>query len=563
MPEMDMPDIGQLNVKLTLKDSAQSKMGEYHYDINDNLRNNRPGAIRPICTYNLDKPPENTEQTIKTKDEQSPVVSLKTPRMPSTLEDFEVIGTIGTGSYGTCKKIRRKKDGKVMVWKEMEYGSMTESEKQMLVSEVNLLRELRHQHIVRYYDRIIDRTQAIIYIIMEYCQGGDLASIISRNRKDGTHVSEDFAWKILIQATLALKECHRRKNGKAVLHRDLKPANVFLDADANVKLGDFGLARVLQHEHSLAQTYVGTPYYMSPELVNNQSYNEKSDIWSLGCMLYELCALTPPFTATNEGDLKRKIRIGQFPRLPTQYSLELDMIIRRMIQVEVSMRPSIDSILADSVVQRKQDSLNRKNSNVPKSKETRHSGGRLSGSSEKEAPVSVSGQETVVAKMRQLALKEKELESRERSLAIKEKLAEDKLKRARELLEKCSCGNRYASGEATPRLGGLAPSSEDADSELVTPPSCLLSGKTKDSHSPKKHVTFHNILNSKENLRGKLGQVFPIDIEPYKSTETSLRNEKSYNFLFRNPGIADLSPYTGREMRTKYTRKDFGLLNFR
>ena len=72
-----------------------------------------------------------------------------------------------------------------MVWKEMEYGCMSESEKQMLVSEVNLLRELKHQHIVRYYDRIIDRSRAIIYIIMEYCQGGDLASIISRNRKEG------------------------------------------------------------------------------------------------------------------------------------------------------------------------------------------------------------------------------------------------------------------------------------------------------------------------------------------------------------------------------------------
>lgn len=376
--------------------------------------------------------------------------------MPSTLEDFEVIATIGTGSYGTCKKIRRKKDGKVMVWKEMEYGSMTESEKQMLVSEVNLLRELRHQHIVRYYDRIIDRTQAIIYIIMEYCQGGDLASIISQNRKNGTHVSEDFAWKILIQATLALKECHRRKNGKAVLHRDLKPANVFLDGDANVKLGDFGLARVLHHEHSLAQTYVGTPYYMSPELVNNQSYNEKSDIWSLGCMLYELCALAPPFTATNEGELKRKIRIGQFPRLPLQYSLELDMIIRRMIQVEVSMRPSIDSILADSVVQRKQDSLNRRNGNNHKLKETSLAKARLSGSGDKE---STSEQDALAAKMRQLALKEKELESRERSLASREKLAEDKLKRAMELLEKCSCGNSYTSGEPTPRFGRVSPSS--------------------------------------------------------------------------------------------------------
>lgn len=73
----------------------------------------------------------------------------------------------------------------ILVWKEMEYGTMTESEKQMLVSEVNLLRELKHQHIVRYYDRIIDRSNTTIYIIMEYCDGGDLSVLISKNRREG------------------------------------------------------------------------------------------------------------------------------------------------------------------------------------------------------------------------------------------------------------------------------------------------------------------------------------------------------------------------------------------
>lgn len=79
------------------------------------------------------------------------------------------------------------------------------------------------------------------------------------------HVDETFVWKICTQVISALKECHsRQKNGKAVLHRDLKPANVFLDADTNAKLGDFGLARVLNHDTSFAKTFVGTPYYMSP-----------------------------------------------------------------------------------------------------------------------------------------------------------------------------------------------------------------------------------------------------------------------------------------------------------
>ncbi|KAL8592590.1 Serine/threonine-protein kinase Nek2 [Nucella lapillus] len=368
--------------------------------------------------------------------------------MASTLDDFEVVSTIGTGSYGTCKKIRRKKDGKIMVWKEMDYGSMSEAEKQLLVSEVNLLRELKHCHIVRYYDRIIDRTRAVIYILMEYCQGGDLSTLISRCRKDGTHVDEDFAWKILIQTTLALKECHRRKNGKAILHRDLKPANIFLDKYQNVKLGDFGLARVLQHETSFAQTFVGTPYYMSPELVNNMSYNDKSDVWALGCLLYEMCALHPPFVASNQVELNRKIRIGDFSRLPSKYSSELDRIVRKMIKVEVSQRPSIDDILRDPTVARRYQQIessveqrsseffeggNSSGENVSSENNNNNNNNRADG---EETPRRLRQmEEEYKIKLRQLALREKELESRERSVTMKEKLAEEKLKRAMEMLQ--------------------------------------------------------------------------------------------------------------------------------
>jgi NIMA (never in mitosis gene a)-related kinase len=104
--------------------------------------------------------------------------------MPSKLEDYSVIGTIGSGSYGTCKRVRRKADGKILVWKELNYGDMTEDEKQMLVSEVNLLRELKHEHIVRYYDRIIDRRRSVLYLVMEYCEGGDLSTVIAKCRRD-------------------------------------------------------------------------------------------------------------------------------------------------------------------------------------------------------------------------------------------------------------------------------------------------------------------------------------------------------------------------------------------
>lgn len=139
----------------------------------------------------------------------------------------------------------------------------------------------------------------MIFIIMEYCERGDLAQFIRRLRKEKQYLEEELVWKIAAQMVTALNECHNRKEGK-VLHRDLKPGNVFLDGANNVKLGDFGLSRMMGDESIFAYSKVGTPYYMSPEQITDQKYNEKCDIWSAGCVIYELCALKAPFEATNQ-----------------------------------------------------------------------------------------------------------------------------------------------------------------------------------------------------------------------------------------------------------------------
>ena len=134
----------------------------------------------------------------------------------------------------------------------------------MIVSEVNILRELHHPNIVKYYDRIIDRDSAKIYIVMEYCEGGDIATLIKASKKDKKFLPEEIVWSVLSQMLQALGSCHNRKEGK-ILHRDLKPGNIFLDASKNVKLGDFGLSRMMNTDSVFAYTHVGTPYYMSPE----------------------------------------------------------------------------------------------------------------------------------------------------------------------------------------------------------------------------------------------------------------------------------------------------------
>ena len=305
------------------------------------------------------------------------------------MENYIVLETIGSGSFGKVTKVQRKSDNKILVWKEMAYGSMSEKEKQLLVSEVNILRELKHPHIVRYYDRILDRDNKKIYIIMEYCERGDLAQLIKRlaannsnnassqfpaneankplnsisnscaNSAGNIHQvsnqssnsarfnDEETAWRVLLQMCLALKECHSPRNqdpasspttsSGRILHRDIKPGNIFLDEFNNCKLGDFGLARVLSSNSVFATTNVGTPLYMSPEQISEQAYDEKSDIWSLGCVIYELCTLSPPFQATNHVALAIKIKKGVYKPIPANlFSADLISVVVSMLQIDVS-----------------------------------------------------------------------------------------------------------------------------------------------------------------------------------------------------------------------------------
>ena len=181
-----------------------------------------------------------------------------------------LFNTYWLGSFGIVSKIKRKSDGQILVWKELNYGKMNEKEKSQIVAEVNILRELQHPHIVQYHDRFIDKKNLKIYIIMEYCQGGDLQQIIRRCIKQGESINEEFIWKIFAQIVSGLQYCHRRtdlnpinrgnntddvacqQGPQKILHRDLKPGNIFLDANTDAKVGDFGLARVMNHDSVFA-----------------------------------------------------------------------------------------------------------------------------------------------------------------------------------------------------------------------------------------------------------------------------------------------------------------------
>ena len=260
------------------------------------------------------------------------------------MENYEILEHLSTGSYGKVSKVRRKSDGKTLVSKELYYGTMTGKEKQQLVSEVNILRELRHPNIVRYYDRLIDKQNQKIWIVMEYCEARDLFLLFKKLKKDKQLLPEDTIWRYFMQIVLALHEIHRRKEGK-ILHRDIKPANIFLDSSNNVKLGDFGLSKMVTDESGFACTKVGTPYYISPEQIDNNQYHEKSDVWACGCLLYEMCTLNPPFEASNQLSLALKIKNGKYDMIPSVYSSELRRVIQWILTKNIDDRPSVEELL--------------------------------------------------------------------------------------------------------------------------------------------------------------------------------------------------------------------------
>ncbi|KAG8759395.1 G2-specific serine/threonine protein kinase [Ceratobasidium sp. 423] len=190
--------------------------------------------------------------------------------MSSVLDDYEAGDVIGNGSFGLIRKVRRKADGALFARKELNFERMTERDRKQIVAEVNILKDLKHDHIVRYHDRYVDRDNGILYILMEYCGGGDLSGVIKQMRRQNKHITEDTVWSYFAQILLALHHCHfpnSKPSGEGsnlvqprptqqILHRDLKPENVFLDSEGYVKLGDFGLAKQIGYA-TFTQTYVG------------------------------------------------------------------------------------------------------------------------------------------------------------------------------------------------------------------------------------------------------------------------------------------------------------------
>ncbi|RHZ03256.1 hypothetical protein DYB37_013747, partial [Aphanomyces astaci] len=253
---------------------------------------------------------------------------------------------IGRGSYGCAYLVTEITSGHKYVVKKIPIELMTDKESKQAFAEVELLSKLRHSFVVQYKENFVEGT--VLHIVMEYCDGGDLTARIKALKADDAALfPPTLVLDWFVQMALAIKYLHQRH----ILHRDLKTSNIFLTRQNIVKLGDFGIARTLDSTMDHAKTVVGTPYYMSPEVCESKPYSYASDIWALGCVLYEVCTLKHAFDAPNILMLIVKIIQHDFPPLPPCYPVEFTSLLQALLQKDPAKRPSIDAILHMPMIQ--------------------------------------------------------------------------------------------------------------------------------------------------------------------------------------------------------------------
>ena len=274
------------------------------------------------------------------------------PGRSNAIGSYDVRSHIGKGSFGTVSIVQdmrepcdtRQSRPKYCL-KQIDFDGATQTERSRAYTEARLLQSLDHPGIVAYRESFI--TEEGLSLIMECCMGGDLSQHIKRTAQARAHIGEHQILDWLIQITLALDYVH----SKRILHRDLKAQNIFLTLSATIKLGDFGISKQFDGCTSAATSIVGTPYYMSPEMCRGHPCTYAADVWALGCVAFELCALQQAWSGTNVLAVVYKIVEHDPPTLPERYSSGLRDLIGRLLAKEPHARPRLAAVLEEPCVQ--------------------------------------------------------------------------------------------------------------------------------------------------------------------------------------------------------------------
>ena len=266
----------------------------------------------------------------------------------TSIRDFTKEKVLGKGSFGSVFLVRRKRDNKIYALKSVYMEKLNKKEQENSVNEVRILASVNHPNVIGYKEAFWDDSGSTLNIVMEYADDGDLHTKIERMEKEGGLFSEDLVWSYSIQMIEGLKALHDKK----IMHRDLKSANIFLVKDKHqCKIGDMNVSKVIKEK--VLRTQTGTPYYASPEVWNDNPYSYKSDLWSIGCVIYELCELKPPFHGKDLDELYENVCKGKPKRINKIYSDELWQMILMLLQVDVEKRVDCNKFLNSDLILKK------------------------------------------------------------------------------------------------------------------------------------------------------------------------------------------------------------------
>ena len=255
---------------------------------------------------------------------------------------YKFIKLLGEGSFGKAYLCKNLQDNSPCVIKQIILDEMDNEERQDTLNEVIILKRLDHSNIIKFKD-VFTKTKPnnTLNIVTEYADDGDLNKKILKLKERKSPFTEKQIIDYLTQICLALNHIHKKK----IIHRDLKSGNVFLTKSGLIKLGDFGIAKGFKNTWEKAKTKVGTPYYLSPEIINSKPYDLKSDIWALGVLLYEMMTFKMPFNANSLPSLSLKIIRGYYQPPPSSYSKDLIDLVKRCLNLDPKKRPTAESIL--------------------------------------------------------------------------------------------------------------------------------------------------------------------------------------------------------------------------
>jgi NIMA (never in mitosis gene a)-related kinase len=254
---------------------------------------------------------------------------------------YQQVRSLGRTAFGEVVLYRRVEDDSLIVWKEIDLSGATDKELCLVKKEVALLALMDHPNVISFYNDYIDAQTLLIE--MEYANGGTLQEKI---RCRTSLFSEEVIWWHFFQIASAVEHIHKQ----GVLHREITPANIFLTKSGLCKLGDFGLGLIMKERKDMAISNVRTCSYMAPELHLGGHYNQKTDVWSVGCVLFELCELDVPFRGSNPTDFAKKTKEFKVPNIHPQYTNDLQVLIKGLLAKAPDDRPAMEDVLETPIV---------------------------------------------------------------------------------------------------------------------------------------------------------------------------------------------------------------------